>query len=183
MKNKHAEFFRNQFLTFLEYDGNLLRRELFNCPNSVSSSSSLSSSSSSSASPPIEGAGNEVEEKQKTSDKTEGQRQNKPDSVSSITDFNSTASSSTLNNSPSEIDDGVEDGRNSTKNIDNNANNVNNNNFINANNINNANNVNVNINNGDDQLGDDDEYESIVDDQPEEDPCYDFRSEEKLERR
>lgn len=33
MKNKHAEFFRNLHLTFLEYDGNLLRRELFGCTN------------------------------------------------------------------------------------------------------------------------------------------------------
>lgn len=31
MKNKHVEFFRNLYLTFLEYDGNLLRRELFGC--------------------------------------------------------------------------------------------------------------------------------------------------------
>ena len=27
------EFFRNLYLTFLEYDGNLLRRELFGCNN------------------------------------------------------------------------------------------------------------------------------------------------------
>ncbi|XP_037086454.1 LARGE xylosyl- and glucuronyltransferase 1-like [Pollicipes pollicipes] len=32
VKNKNAEFFRNQHLTFLEYDGNLLRRQLFSCP-------------------------------------------------------------------------------------------------------------------------------------------------------
>ena len=32
MKNKHVESFRNLYLTFLEYDGNLLRRELFGCP-------------------------------------------------------------------------------------------------------------------------------------------------------
>ena len=31
MKNKHVEYFRNLYLTFLEYDGNLLRRELFGC--------------------------------------------------------------------------------------------------------------------------------------------------------
>lgn len=31
VKNKHVEFFRNLYLTFLEYDGNLLRRELFSC--------------------------------------------------------------------------------------------------------------------------------------------------------
>ncbi|XP_014666068.1 PREDICTED: glycosyltransferase-like protein LARGE1, partial [Priapulus caudatus] len=31
VKNKHMEFFRNLFLTFIEYDGNLLRRELFGC--------------------------------------------------------------------------------------------------------------------------------------------------------
>lgn len=33
VKNKHVEFFRNMYLTFLEYDGNLLRRELFGCSN------------------------------------------------------------------------------------------------------------------------------------------------------
>ncbi|KAG8224788.1 hypothetical protein J437_LFUL002233 [Ladona fulva] len=33
VKNKHVEFFRNLYLTFLEYDGNLLRRELFGCNN------------------------------------------------------------------------------------------------------------------------------------------------------
>lgn len=31
VKNKHLEFFRNLYLTFLEYDANLLRRELFGC--------------------------------------------------------------------------------------------------------------------------------------------------------
>ncbi|XP_006896830.1 PREDICTED: glycosyltransferase-like protein LARGE2 [Elephantulus edwardii] len=35
VKNKHAEFFRNLHLTFLEYDGNLLRRELFGCPSQL----------------------------------------------------------------------------------------------------------------------------------------------------
>lgn len=30
-KNKHLEYFRNLYLTFLEYDGNLLRRELIGC--------------------------------------------------------------------------------------------------------------------------------------------------------
>ena len=38
VKNKHAEFFRNLHLTFLEYDGNLLRRELFGCNYTRSSS-------------------------------------------------------------------------------------------------------------------------------------------------
>lgn len=33
VKNKHAEFFRTLHLTFLGYDGKLLRRELFGCPN------------------------------------------------------------------------------------------------------------------------------------------------------
>ncbi|KAK4319840.1 hypothetical protein Pmani_009257 [Petrolisthes manimaculis] len=33
VKNKHVAFFRNLHLTFLEYDGNLLRRELFGCHN------------------------------------------------------------------------------------------------------------------------------------------------------
>ena len=28
---KHIEFFRNLYLTFLQYDGNLLKRELFGC--------------------------------------------------------------------------------------------------------------------------------------------------------
>ncbi|MGH0141850.1 UNVERIFIED_CONTAM: hypothetical protein FKN15_014566 [Acipenser sinensis] len=36
VKNKHVEFFRNLYLTFLEYDGNLLRRELFGCPSQPS---------------------------------------------------------------------------------------------------------------------------------------------------
>ncbi|EDO48661.1 predicted protein [Nematostella vectensis] len=31
VKNKHGDFFRNLYLTFLEYDGNLLRRALFHC--------------------------------------------------------------------------------------------------------------------------------------------------------
>ncbi|KAG5848909.1 xylosyl- and glucuronyltransferase LARGE2s [Anguilla rostrata] len=39
VKNKHVEFFRNLYLTFLEYDGNLLRRELFGCPSQPSSES------------------------------------------------------------------------------------------------------------------------------------------------
>ncbi|XP_058161434.1 xylosyl- and glucuronyltransferase LARGE2 isoform X2 [Dasypus novemcinctus] len=33
VKNKHVEFFRNLYLTFQEYDGNLLRREFFGCPS------------------------------------------------------------------------------------------------------------------------------------------------------
>ncbi|OXB82259.1 UNVERIFIED_CONTAM: hypothetical protein H355_007956 [Colinus virginianus] len=36
VKNKHVEFFRNLYLTFLEYDGNLLRRELFGCASLLS---------------------------------------------------------------------------------------------------------------------------------------------------
>ncbi|XP_012986571.2 LARGE xylosyl- and glucuronyltransferase 2 [Esox lucius] len=39
VKNKHVEFFRNLYLTFLEYDGNLLRRELFGCPTQATSES------------------------------------------------------------------------------------------------------------------------------------------------
>ncbi|KAJ8247698.1 hypothetical protein GJAV_G00249290 [Gymnothorax javanicus] len=39
VKNKHVEFFRNLYLTFLEYDGNLLRRELFGCPSQPSAES------------------------------------------------------------------------------------------------------------------------------------------------
>jgi len=31
VKIKHIEYFRNLYLTFLEYDGNLLRREFFGC--------------------------------------------------------------------------------------------------------------------------------------------------------
>lgn len=31
VRNKHITFFNNLYLTFLEYDGNLLRRELFSC--------------------------------------------------------------------------------------------------------------------------------------------------------
>ncbi|XP_043233397.1 LARGE xylosyl- and glucuronyltransferase 1-like isoform X2 [Amphibalanus amphitrite] len=37
VQNKNAEFFRNQHLTFVEYDGNLLRRQLFSCPVSSES--------------------------------------------------------------------------------------------------------------------------------------------------
>ncbi|XP_032139364.1 LARGE xylosyl- and glucuronyltransferase 2 isoform X2 [Sapajus apella] len=33
VKNKHVKLFRNFYLTFLEYDGNLLRRGLFGCPS------------------------------------------------------------------------------------------------------------------------------------------------------
>ncbi|XP_076328863.1 xylosyl- and glucuronyltransferase LARGE1-like isoform X1 [Tachypleus tridentatus] len=36
VKNKHVEFFRNLYLTFLEYDGNLLHRELIGCNNTRS---------------------------------------------------------------------------------------------------------------------------------------------------
>nr|XP_061811239.1 xylosyl- and glucuronyltransferase LARGE2s-like [Nerophis lumbriciformis] len=36
VKNKHVEFFRNLYLTFLEYDGNLLRWELFGCSSQAS---------------------------------------------------------------------------------------------------------------------------------------------------
>ncbi|XP_069759286.1 xylosyl- and glucuronyltransferase LARGE1 isoform X2 [Narcine bancroftii] len=39
VKNKHVEFFRNLYLTFLEYDGNLLRRELFGCPSEIDKNS------------------------------------------------------------------------------------------------------------------------------------------------
>ena len=31
VKNKNVEYFRNHYLTFLQYDGNLLRRELIDC--------------------------------------------------------------------------------------------------------------------------------------------------------
>ena len=41
VRNRHIEFFRNLYLTFLEYDGNLLRRELMNGDCSNSSSQSL----------------------------------------------------------------------------------------------------------------------------------------------
>ena len=33
VKNKDVEYFRNHYLTFLQYDGNLLRRDLMNCHN------------------------------------------------------------------------------------------------------------------------------------------------------
>jgi len=36
VKIKHIEYFRNLYLTFLEYDGNLLRREFFGCDEMVS---------------------------------------------------------------------------------------------------------------------------------------------------
>ena len=35
MKNKNVEYFRNHFLTFLQYDGNLLRRDLIQCSNNT----------------------------------------------------------------------------------------------------------------------------------------------------
>ncbi|CAG0883631.1 unnamed protein product [Darwinula stevensoni] len=38
VQNKHVQYFRNLYLTFLEYDGNLLRRELFSCNSSKVSS-------------------------------------------------------------------------------------------------------------------------------------------------
>lgn len=43
VKNRHLEFFRNLYLTFLEYDGNLLRRELIGCNNVTSSGTSYGS--------------------------------------------------------------------------------------------------------------------------------------------
>lgn len=36
VKIKHIEYFRNLYLTFLEYDGNLLRREFFGCSDVAS---------------------------------------------------------------------------------------------------------------------------------------------------
>ena len=36
IKSKHLEYFRNLYLTFLEYDGNLLRRELIGCSTTSS---------------------------------------------------------------------------------------------------------------------------------------------------
>lgn len=51
VKNKHLDFFRNLYLTFVEYDGNLLRRELITCSITSSSIPSNSSSSSPSSSP------------------------------------------------------------------------------------------------------------------------------------
>ncbi|KAH7968110.1 hypothetical protein HPB52_005827 [Rhipicephalus sanguineus] len=44
VKNKHVEFFRNLYLTFLEYDGNLLRRELIGCNGTTSSSAGVHAS-------------------------------------------------------------------------------------------------------------------------------------------
>ena len=38
MKNKNVEYFRNHYLTFLQFDGNLLRRDLINCNSSVQTS-------------------------------------------------------------------------------------------------------------------------------------------------
>ena len=35
VKNKNVEYFRNHFLTFLQYDGNLLRRDLIQCSNNT----------------------------------------------------------------------------------------------------------------------------------------------------
>ena len=36
VKNKNVEYFRNHYITFLQYDGNLLRQELFDCSNATS---------------------------------------------------------------------------------------------------------------------------------------------------
>lgn len=47
VKNKHLEFFRNLYLTFVEYDGNLLRRELIGCSNGTNDGYIEHSSSSS----------------------------------------------------------------------------------------------------------------------------------------
>lgn len=44
VKNKHVEFFRNLYLTFLEYDGNLLRRELIGCNGTTASSAGVHAS-------------------------------------------------------------------------------------------------------------------------------------------
>ena len=50
VKNRHLEFFRNLYLTFVRYDGNLLRRELIGCsslqPPAVSISSQVESAAS-----------------------------------------------------------------------------------------------------------------------------------------
>lgn len=54
MKNKHVEFFRNLYLTFLEYDGNLLRRELFGCPSEADVNSENVSGSQGSTGPASE---------------------------------------------------------------------------------------------------------------------------------
>jgi glycosyltransferase-like protein LARGE len=36
VKNKHSDFFLNLYYTFVGFDGNLLRRQLFHCNNSIS---------------------------------------------------------------------------------------------------------------------------------------------------
>uniref|UniRef100_A0A4W3K9S0 LARGE xylosyl- and glucuronyltransferase 1 n=1 Tax=Callorhinchus milii TaxID=7868 RepID=A0A4W3K9S0_CALMI len=53
VKNKHVEFFRNLYLTFLEYDGNLLRRELFGCPSAVDQNSQNAADVGGPAIPPL----------------------------------------------------------------------------------------------------------------------------------
>ena len=45
VKNKDVEYFRNHFLTFLQYDGNLLRRDLISCNNQTLYKPSLESTS------------------------------------------------------------------------------------------------------------------------------------------
>eukprot|EP00096_Caligus_rogercresseyi_P012646 TRINITY_DN5364_c0_g1_i1.p1 TRINITY_DN5364_c0_g1~~TRINITY_DN5364_c0_g1_i1.p1 ORF type:complete len:743 (+),score=142.12 TRINITY_DN5364_c0_g1_i1:258-2231(+) len=45
VQNPHVEFFRNHFLTFIQYDGNLLRRDLIGC-NNVEGTYSTSTTSS-----------------------------------------------------------------------------------------------------------------------------------------
>lgn len=56
VKNKHVEFFRNLYLTFLEYDGNLLRRELFGCPSEADVNSENVSGSRGSVSSGVPGS-------------------------------------------------------------------------------------------------------------------------------
>lgn len=57
VKNKHLEFFRNLYLTFVEYDGNLLRRELIGCSNGTNDWSTGSAPSSSYPSSSVQAQG------------------------------------------------------------------------------------------------------------------------------
>jgi len=52
VKIKHIEYFRNLYLTFLEYDGNLLRREFFGCEEITGADSATADATAAAAPPP-----------------------------------------------------------------------------------------------------------------------------------
>ena len=135
VKNKHAEFFRNQFLTFLEYDGNLLRRELFNCPNSPSSTPPQPSSPSEGGDAGVKAGFDKVE--------YHGQKQNlRADSKADGTGSSSSSSSSPSPMRPTDVVSATFKTTTTT-----------------------SSSPEPSSKETDDQIGDDDEYETIVDEQ------------------